>query len=122
VYYYANGKMTIKVFKREIHEEDIIKSFVVFTTSMLLCSIAVLILIYIEPTFSLMETLFEVSSAFGTVGLSLGITSDLSTAGKVVIMLLMFIGKIGLFTFLFFIGGEQNKTAYRYPKERIIIG
>lgn len=54
-----------------------------------------------------MEILFEVSSAFGTVGLSLGITPELSTAGKVVIMTLMFIGKIVMFTFLFSMGANH---------------
>ncbi|MFE4705712.1 TrkH family potassium uptake protein [Peribacillus simplex] len=122
IYNYAKGNRTIKIFKREIDEEDIIKSFIVFTTAMILCSVAVVILARIESAFSLMEILFEVSSAFGTVGLSLGITPELSTAGKVVIMILMFIGKIGMFTFLFSMGGKPIKHAYHYPKERIIIG
>ncbi|SIR86431.1 Trk-type K+ transport system, membrane component [Peribacillus simplex] len=122
IYNYAKGNRTIKIFKREIDEEDIIKSFIVFTTGMILCSVAVIILTRIESAFSLMEILFEVSSAFGTVGLSLGITPELSTAGKVVIMILMFIGKIGMFTFLFSMGGNPVKHAYHYPKERIIIG
>ncbi|MGE7759928.1 TrkH family potassium uptake protein [Peribacillus sp. NPDC097895] len=122
IYNYAKGNRTIKIFKREIDEEDIIKSFIVFTTGMILCSVAVVILTCIESAFSLMEILFEVSSAFGTVGLSLGITPELSTAGKVVIMILMFIGKIGMFTFLFSMGGKPVKHAYHYPKERIIIG
>ncbi|WHY96939.1 TrkH family potassium uptake protein [Peribacillus simplex] len=122
IYNYAKGNRTIKIFKREIDEEDIIKSFIVFTTGMILCSAAVVILARIESAFSLMEILFEVSSAFGTVGLSLGITPELSTAGKVVIMILMFIGKIGMFTFLFSMGGKPVKHAYHYPKERIIIG
>nr|WP_328136142.1 potassium transporter TrkG [Peribacillus frigoritolerans] len=122
IYNYAKGNRTIKIFKREIDEEDIIKSFIVFTTGMILCSVAVVILEYIESAFSLTEILFEVSSAFGTVGLSLGITPELSTAGKVVIMTLMFIGKIGMFTFLFSMGGKPLKHAYHYPKERIIIG
>jgi Trk-type K+ transport system membrane component len=122
IYNYANGNRTIKIFKREIDQEDIIKSFIVFTTSMILCIVAVVILACIEPSFSLLEILFEVSSAFGTVGLTLGITPELSTAGKVVIMLLMFIGRIGLLTFLFFMGGKPDKHPYHYPKERIIIG
>lgn len=122
IYNYANENRTIKIFKREIDEEDIIKSFIVFTTAMILCSVAVVILTCIESRFSLMEILFEVSSAFGTVGLSLGITPDLSAAGKCVIMLLMFIGKIGMFTFLFAMGGKSVKHPYHYPKERIIIG
>ena len=122
VYNYAIGNRSIKIFKREIDEEDIIKSFIVFTTGTILCSAAVIILAFIESDFSLMEIIFEVSSAFGTVGLSLGITPELSTGGKVVIMILMFIGKIGMFTFLFFMGGKPEKHSYHYPKERIIIG
>ena len=123
IYNFAIGNRTIKIFKREIDVEDIIKSFIVFTTGMILCSVAVIILACIESDFSLMEIIFEVSSAFGTVGLSLGITPELSTGGKVVIMILMFIGKIGIFTFLFSIGGKQDKhESYHYPKERIIIG
>ena len=122
VYNYAIGNRSIKIFKREIDEEDIIKSFIVFTTGTILCSASVIILAFIESDFSLMEIIFEVSSAFGTVGLSLGITPDLSTGGKVVIMILMFIGKIGMFTFLFFMGGKPEKEFYHYPKERIIIG
>ena len=122
IYNYAIGNRAIKIFKREIDVEDIIKSFIVFTTAMILCSVSVIILACIEFDFSLMEIIFEVSSAFGTVGLSLGITPELSTGGKFVIMILMFIGKIGMFTFLFFMGGKQDKHAYHYPKERIIIG
>ena len=122
IYNYAIGNRTIKIFKREIDEEDIIKSFIVFTIGMILCSTAAIILVFIESDFSLMEIIFEVSSAFGTVGLSLGITPELSTGGKVVIMILMFIGKIGMFTFLFFMGGKPEKHSYHYPKERIIIG
>ena len=122
VYNYAIGNRSIKIFKREIDEEDIIKSFIVFTTGTILCSASVIILAFIESDFTLMEIIFEVSSAFGTVGLSLGITPDLSTGGKVVIMILMFIGKIGMFTFLFFMGGKPEKESYHYPKERIIIG
>ena len=122
VYNYAIGNRSIKIFKREIDEEDIIKSFIVFTTGTILCSASVIILAFIESDFSLMEIIFEASSAFGTVGLSLGITPDLSTGGKVVIMILMFIGKIGMFTFLFFMGGKPEKESYHYPKERIIIG
>ena len=64
IYNYAIGNRTIKIFKREIDVEDIIKSFIVFTTSMILCSAAVIILACIEFDFSLMEIIFEVSSAF----------------------------------------------------------
>lgn len=102
--------------------EDVIKSFIVITTAMMLCCISTVILTILEPNFSLLEIIFEVSSAFGTVGLSMGITAKLSVMGKIVIMILMFIGRIGIFTFLLIMGGKPLKTYYHYPKERIIIG
>ena len=54
--------------------------------------------------------------------MSLGITEDLSNIGKIIIMILMFIGRVGLISFLFTLGGKHNKTKYQYPKERVIIG
>ncbi|MDQ6597739.1 TrkH family potassium uptake protein [Bacillus salipaludis] len=122
IYYFANGTTTIKIFRKEIAMEDVIKSFIVITTAMMLCCISTVILSILEPNFSLLEIIFEVSSAFGTVGLSMGITAKLSVMGKVVIMILMFIGRIGIFTFLLIMGGKPLKTNYHYPKERIIIG
>lgn len=84
--------------------------------------IATMILLITEPQATLTQILFEITSAFGTCGMSLGITSDLSTAGKIVIMILMFIGRVGLISFLYTLGGKANKSIYRYPQERIIIG
>lgn len=122
IYTYARGKDTIKVFKREIVHEDIIKSYIVITTAIMLCSIAVMFLTLLEPSFTLLQIIFEVSSAFGTTGLSMGITADLSPIGKMIIIALMFIGRIGILTSLFIIRGKPIKELYHYPKERIIIG
>ncbi|KGX85907.1 hypothetical protein N783_13020 [Pontibacillus marinus BH030004 = DSM 16465] len=70
-----------------------------------------------------MGIFIEVCSAFGTTGLSMGITSDLSTVGKVIIIIiLMFIGRIGIFSFLFLMRGNSKKDSYHQPKEKMIIG
>ena len=58
----------------------------------------------ISEDFTLIEIIFEVCSAFGSVGLSLGITAELSEFGKVVIMILMFIGRVGITSLLFLMG------------------
>ncbi|MCQ5365188.1 TrkH family potassium uptake protein [Anoxybacillus salavatliensis] len=121
IFFYAKGKNSIKVFQREIHHEDILKSFIVFGTALILCFLAVVFLSFSEP-FTMIEIVFEVCSAFGTTGLSMGITSQLSTFGKLVITALMFIGRIGILSFLFLIRGNHPKETYHYPKERIIIG
>ncbi|WP_071393359.1 TrkH family potassium uptake protein [Bacillus tuaregi] len=121
LYSFAKGHKHIKVFRREIHEDDIRKSVVVGFLAVIICFTASIILSATEP-FSTMEILFEVSSAFGTTGLSMGITPELSTWGKVVIILLMFIGRIGILSFIFLFNRGDQEVNYHYPKERIIIG
>lgn len=121
LFHYARGNRSIKIFKRELHEEDIIKSLIVTTMALLICFVSIIFLSVTEP-FSLLEITFEVCSAFGTTGLSMGITPELSTPGKFLIILLMFIGRVGILTFLFLIGKKGAEANYHYPKERVIIG
>ncbi|CDQ19964.1 potassium uptake protein, TrkH family [Halobacillus karajensis] len=119
---FARGGQNIRIFRREIHPEDLNKAVVVTMVALFLCFIAVITLSIIEP-FTLNEIVFEVCSAFGTVGLSMGITPGLSTFGKIILMLLMFLGRIGLLTFLFsFNKHDKARVNYHYPRERIIIG
>jgi len=121
LYHFARGNKNIKIFKREVHEDDVTKSLVISLLAVGLCVFS-LILLSISETHSLLALLFEICSAFGTTGLSMGITPELSGFGKCVIMVLMFIGRIGLTSFLFMIGGNKQEVNYHYPKERVIIG
>lgn len=121
LFHFARGNKAVKVFKRELHPADLMKSLVVTMMAILLVFGATLILTVTEKH-SLLELLFEVCSAFGTTGLSLGITADLSNVGKCVIMIVMFIGRIGILTFLYLIGRKEIEANYHYPKERVIIG
>lgn len=70
----------------------------------------------------LMAIIYEASSAFGTCGLSMGITPDLSLPSQGILMILMFIGRVGLIAFLFSVRKKETKSYYKYPTERIIIG
>jgi Trk-type K+ transport system membrane component len=74
-----------------------------------------------EP-FLLKEILFEVCSAFGTTGLSMGITEKLSSSGKAVIIFLMFIGRIGIVSLLLLFQQRRPADGYHFVKEHIIIG
>lgn len=121
VYNYAKGRQSIKIFRREISHQDTIRSFVVLTTAIALTFISIFILAITE-SHSILEITFEVFSAFGTTGLSLGITSELSVIGRIVIMMMMFIGRIGIFSFLFLISSPPTKDRYSYPKARMLIG
>ena len=69
-----------------------------------------------------MEVLFEVISAFGTVGLSMGLTSKLTLLGKLSITLLMFIGRLGPLTVALIAGESTKEASYRYPKGEVLIG
>jgi Trk-type K+ transport system membrane component len=122
IYFYAKGKNSIKVFGREVDPGDVHKSFIVITMAVIICCSSITLMSFLEPSFSLVEIIFEVSSAFGTTGLSMGITPELSTPGKFVIIALMFIGRIGIFSFLFLIRGNTVKEKFKYPVEKVIIG
>ncbi|CDQ20287.1 potassium uptake protein, TrkH family [Halobacillus karajensis] len=119
---YARGKSNVRIFRREIDPDDIFRSFIVINTAITITATAVILLNYFEPQFSFMEILFEACSAFGTTGLSMGITPELHLSGKLIIITLMFIGRIGIFSFLFIIRGKVIKDKYHYPKEPMIIG
>jgi potassium uptake TrkH family protein len=121
IFSFAKGRKNIKVFGREIHEDDIRKSVVVSFLAFLLCFIAIVLLMGTEH-FSFMQIVFEVSSAFGTTGLSMGITADLSAVGKIIIILLMFIGRIGILSFLYIFHRKTQEVSYHNPTERIIVG
>ncbi|WP_053361978.1 TrkH family potassium uptake protein [Bacillus sp. FJAT-27251] len=121
LFHFGRGERTIKIFKREIPHEDIVKSLVVTILAILICFTATVILSMTEKH-DLLKIIFEVSSAFGTNGLSMGITPELSTPGKFIIMILMFIGRVGLIQFLLAMGGKEKNQSIHYPKERVIIG
>ncbi|RWB36840.1 MAG: TrkH family potassium uptake protein, partial [Mesorhizobium sp.] len=81
----------------------------------------VLILLSVT-SFALQDVLFEVISAFGTVGLSTGITADLPPAGQLVIIVLMFVGRVGTITIASALALRERNEPFRYPEERPIVG
>lgn len=119
---FAMGHDKIHIFGRSIAQIDIYRAFAVFIVALLIVMVSTMILLITEPKATLTQILYEITSAFGTCGLSLGITDDLSVIGKIVIMLLMFIGRVGLISFLYSLGGNKRKRKYDYPTERVIIG
>lgn len=119
---YARGRQEVQLFGRSLYQTDIIKSFVVFAVSSITVSASIIVLLIIEQQrFPIIHVIFEVCSAFGTTGLSMGITSDLSTAGKCIMVLLMFMGRIGVPVLLFIFKNKQQ-SRIRYPGERVLIG
>lgn len=119
---FARGGKNLALFKREIYEEDMHKAVVIMIMGITLMFVSVLMVTIFDSGIDLQAILFEVTSAFGTVGLSLGITSELTNGSKIVLMFLMFIGRVGVISFLYIFNNNKEKGRIRYPKERIIIG
>ncbi len=108
-------------FKRSISQENVTKAYVITILSMGVVCVGTFLMCVLEPECTFMQLLFEVVSAFGTVGLSMGITPGLSDAGKVVIITIMFIGRLGAFTLLS-VWINRPEPSARYTEEAITIG
>lgn len=70
----------------------------------------------------ILALLFEATSAFGTVGMSMGLTPDLSPIGKCIIIVIMYIGRLGPLTLAFALAQKSVKQKYRYPEDKLLIG
>ncbi|MBN1197142.1 MAG: hypothetical protein JXA62_07025 [Candidatus Aminicenantes bacterium] len=119
---HIRGRDRASLYYRNIPSNNIEKAFMVIVLSMAVVGIGFLLLATFQPEIPFLKLLFETVSAFGTVGLSMGITGDLTLASKIVIMFTMFIGRIGPLTLLIALSGSQPKAVFQYPEENIMIG
>ncbi len=118
-----NRRTETELYRRTIPVEVIQKAAMVLCSSLLLVCGALGLMLIFEPEKDFMDLFFETVSAFGTVGLSTGITDALSTGGRVMITLLMFIGRLGPLTIGFaFMLRKRGPAKYSYSEERIMIG
>jgi len=115
------GKDDIQVFNRTILNSIIYKAIAVVVASFLLVFTIFLMLLAVENK-PFLPLLFETISAFGTVGLSMGITYDLTPAGKLLIILLMYAGRIGPLTLGFALMKSARRDRVRFPEAKVLIG
>jgi len=115
------GNDDINILERRIPKDLVHRAFAITVYSIGIVSLISFILTITEDA-PLNVILFEVISAFATVGMSLGLTPDLSPVGKIVISLLMFIGRVGPLTIAFALAKKRNKLPYKYAEEKIMIG
>lgn len=117
----AKGKTKVEVFSREISGETIRKAFAVIQLSFLVIGLGVFLVMLFNPELHILDVAFEIFSAFSTVGLSLGITAKLTTASKLVVTLIMFLGRVGTLTVLVAFIKKARSQNYRYPEESVYI-
>jgi trk system potassium uptake protein TrkH len=109
------------VFHRRVGDEVIKKAAMVFGLNLFLGLVSTLILLA-TSNLAMDDVLFEVFSAISTVGMTTGITRDLNTVGRIVIILLMYCGRVGSMTFALSLIQKPSQQLTRYPVERITIG
>ena len=110
------------VFNRRLDDSAIRKASVVLCTNLFLAVIAAIYLMARQPVFNLSGALFEVLSAIGTVGMSTGITRGVCQSSRIVLIFLMFCGRIGSLTFALSIRGHKHDAPVKLPVEHITIG
>lgn len=115
------GRNAVEMFKRDVPRDVVNKALSVIILALMLLAVFGFILLFTEEGDPI-DILFELVSAFGTVGLSAGMTPHLSTLGKMIIMVTMFIGRIGPLTLALAIGQRRESISYEYPDEAVMIG
>lgn len=117
------GKNHVEFFERRIPQQVVVKAIAIFIISLIICSTSILIMMRIEPDKNFLDIFFECVSAFATVGSSLGITPLLSSAGKICISVLMFVGRVGPLTLVLAISSRAVlPKKVEYPEGKILIG
>jgi len=115
------GETSINIFNRHITHKIILRALalvVVYFMAIILASV----LLLLKYPFNFFDTFFEVISALGTVGLSLGITAQLGMYGKIIIILCMFLGRIGPATLAMITLRKQKEIKIKYPEDRVVLG
>lgn len=116
------GKEDVLLYERQIPLNLILKAVGVLVGSIATVILATILISLTDPNIDFIQILFEVVSAFGTVGLSTGITANISAAAKLVLIATMFIGRVGILLLIGAVLGDPRPTAIHYPEENLLVG
>ncbi|HLT34582.1 MAG TPA: potassium transporter TrkG, partial [Aquaticitalea sp.] len=117
----ARGKTRIEVYRREIAEISIHRAFAVIALSLIVIGAGIVLLSTFESDKSFLSIAFECFSAYSTAGFHTGITASLSAPSKLVIIVVMFVGRVSMLTVMIAIVKKLKQQNYRYPIEEITI-
>jgi trk system potassium uptake protein TrkH len=119
----TTGGGDFTLFKRRISVDLVKKALVIFIIFFVSVTFFSSVLVLLESSLKPLAAVFEVVSAFATAGLSLGVTADLSVAGRVLIIVAMILGRIGILTILaVMLGPSTKKRNIKYPESRVLVG
>lgn len=111
----------IHVFKKRIHDETVKQAAAIAGIYMIFATVAATLVLAVEPC-GMKEVLYEVSSAIGTVGISMGLTTALSSFSHILLVLLMFVGRVGGLTFALAFSTESTAADIQRPSEKVLVG
>ncbi|MGO2213645.1 TrkH family potassium uptake protein [Psychrobacter alimentarius] len=117
----ARGQNKVEVFKRQIAEISIRRAFSIMWLSLLVIGTGVTLISYDQPELDLIKVVFECFSAYSTVGLSLNLTTELSDFSKIVVSVIMFVGRVSMLTIFIALLKNRRPRHYHYPTEEITI-
>ena len=117
----ARGQTNVEVFKRQIADISIRRAFSIMWLSLLVIGMGVTLISYDQPELDLIKVVFECFSAYSTVGLSLNLTTELSDFSKMVVSVIMFVGRVSMLTIFIALLKNRRQRNYRYPTEEITI-
>ena len=109
------------MYRREIADISVRRAFATIALSLIVIGSGIIFISIFDPEKGLLNIAFESFSAYGTVGLSLGITASLSTASKLVVIMIMFIGRVSMLSIIVAVFKKIKHKNYRYPSEEITI-
>ncbi len=116
------GHAETTIFSRRVGSRIVRQALSIVLIAIALIGLITLLIAWIEPAIEFRFILFETISAFATVGLSTGITADLSTPSQVLLVVLMFVGRVGTITFATALALSARSVKFRYPEEQPIVG
>ncbi|MBG1259497.1 TrkH family potassium uptake protein [Nostoc commune] len=116
------GKEEVLLYDRKIAISLILKAVGVLVGSVATVILATILISLTDPTLDFIKILFEVVSAFATVGLSTGITASISTAAKLILILTMYVGRVGVLLLMSAVLGDPRPTRIHYPEENLLVG
>ncbi|MDZ8259989.1 TrkH family potassium uptake protein [Nostoc sp. ChiQUE01b] len=116
------GKEEVLLYQRKIAISLILKAVGVLVGSVATVILATILISLTDPNLDFIQILFEVVSAFATVGLSTGITASISTAAKLILIVTMYVGRVGILLLMSAVLGDPRPTRIHYPEENLLVG
>ena len=120
----ASNNKRVNVFRREISEENVKQAVTVLISALIIISCMTMVLSALNPEIAFVDMMFEVISALATCGYSLGITASLTTTSKLLLIIIMYIGRVSTVTMTMAVAGKKFKqnNLVNYPKDEVVIG